>query len=269
MPHLKLDGPEPIEIHYEQRGKGPDLLLIMGLATDLRAWDPVMPHLTSSFRVTRFDNRGVGLSGKPETDYTMRQLSDDAVGVLDALGIARAHVMGVSMGGMIAQHVALNHPDRVDRLVLTVTSAGGRLLVSPEPGVMARLFQPAFGKSADELAELHGPIIFGDRFRREHPELVREIFARSLERPVPPRCFLGQIAAIMGHDTSARLGDIKARTLVICGDDDILVPPGNSEKLADAIAGAELVRLEGAGHAVTHETPEELAAVVRRFLKAG
>jgi len=263
MPHADVGG---LALHYQQQGEGPDLLMIMGLGTDLYAWDQVLPHI-EGFRVTRFDNRGAGLSDKPEGDYSMRDFVADTLGLMDALGIERAHLAGISMGGMIAQHLAIAHPERVERLALMVTSAGGPAFVPPAPWVLGAMTNPPTDPTPEALAERHGPVLFSERFRRERPEEVVRVFTRSLERPMPMRCFQSQLAAIMRHDATGGLGGLRMPTLVVSASDDALVPPANSEHLLRALPGAGHHRVEGSGHAITHEAPRELAEVLMRFLE--
>lgn len=263
MPSIEANG---LEINYEQVGSGPDLLLIMGLGAELRAWGPVMDELQADFRITAFDNRGTGLSTKASGDYSMSMLAADAAALLVALDIQRAHVFGMSMGGMIAQHLALGWPDLVEKLVLGCSSAGGATMVQPEMWVIGRLTQAPQRESAEAAAELHGPILFGDAWREAHPEQVVEVFRRALERPTPSECFSSQLAAILHHDTRARLGDLSVPTLIVSGDADVIVPVENSRILLDALPQSRLVVLPNVGHALNHEATGALGAAVRSFL---
>ncbi len=263
MPTVTANG---IEIHYAQEGEGPDLLLIMGLGADHRAWDALAERLTASFRVTRFDNRGVGETEKAAGPYSMAMMADDAAGVLDALGIARTHVFGISMGGMIAQHLTVRHPSRVDRLILGCTAAGGPRATQPAPWVIGKLMTPALGLSAEEQLETHGPILFAESFIRDHRDIALATFERAVERPTPPATYSAQVGAIMTHDATDGLTDVGVPTLVVTGGADVLVPPANSVLLAELIPGAELLTLPGVGHALNLEAIDELDAALGRFL---
>ncbi|RME74004.1 MAG: alpha/beta fold hydrolase [Planctomycetota bacterium] len=258
-----------ISLFYEQFGSGPDLLLIMGLGAPGNMWEPVLPYLTPHFRVTTFDNRGVGRSGCPEGPYTMAQMARDAIALLDALGIERTHVVGISMGGMIAQHLALEAPERVERLVLAATSAGGPQAVRPEPWVIELLTRPRAGKSSLELIREAAPILFAPGFIERHPEVLTEIARRNDERPTAPEGVQNQILAIVGHDVADRLREITAPTLVVTGDADVLVPPQNSAHLAAAIPGAQQLVLPGVAHGLLHEATERFAEAIRSFCLEG
>ncbi|GIW72778.1 MAG: alpha/beta hydrolase [Planctomycetota bacterium] len=266
MPYARANG---IRLHYVQEGSGPDLLLIMGLGASHLAWEPLVELLRPHFRLTRFDNRGTGLSDQPAGPYTMAELADDAAGLLTALGIERAHVFGVSMGGMIAQHLALRHPERLERLVLGCTSAGGPHAVLPEPWALAILTRPRAGRSVEEYVREAVPILFAPGFAEAHPEVIEAVCRRAAALPTPDAGVQSQLAAIMDHDVSARLGEIAAPTLVVTGELDVLVPPANSELLARGIPGARLLVLPGVAHAFIQEAPEASAELLRAFLLEG
>jgi 3-oxoadipate enol-lactonase len=257
-----------VDLYYEEHGSGDPLLLIMGLAADARAWMLQTPD---------FDNRGVGRSAKPPGPYTIHEMADDAAGLLDALGIARAHVIGVSMGGMIAQELALRHPDRVRGLVLGCTY--------PEPDAdveRQRQFSvTAFGgsvtgtgeiqidlSSLDPMRFFHHllPTVFNQSFIDHEIAKLLPLFTGALEFGFSMEAILGQVAAVMGHRTTDRLHRITAPTLVITGDADRLVPPGNSDVLAENIPGAKLVKIPGGSHGFNFETPEVFNREVLNFL---
>ena len=266
-----------IELYYEEHGSGDPLLLIMGLAADSRAWLFQVPDFARRYRTISFDNRGVGRSSKPPGPYTMHQMADDAAGLLDVLGIAHAHVVGVSMGGMIAQELALRHPGRVRGLVLgctfpepdsaveqqrqfSVSQFGGRITATGEMQIDLQALDPL------QFFQHLLPRVFNQSFiDTELPKLI-ELFSGALEYGFSLEAILGQVQAVMGHRTTERLHQIIAPTLVISGDADLLVPPANSDVLARHIPGARLVKVPGGSHGFNFETPDLFNRHVLDFL---
>src|SRR3954466_15829690 len=222
-----------------KHGSGPPLLFITGFAITSKVFRPVLDLYASRFECILYDHRG-GLT------TSMPELAADAAGLLRSLGLDRAHVYGVSMGGMVAQELALRFPQRVRGLVLAGTTPGG-----------PRAFRPAAG----EL--LRGKWLFSPEFRRRHPERVRELL-RSFE--VRPAALWSHWWATVYHDTVSRLGQIQAPTLVMHGGADLMCPVDNARLLAARIPDAELLIVEGAGHAFPLERPRETFEAVARFL---
>lgn len=254
-----------IELYYEVRGQGQPLVMIMGLMGDVTWWPPaLLEALADKFKVVVFDNRGAGRSDKPDESYTIDMFAADTIGLMDALQIKRAHILGVSMGGMIAQEIALQYPARVDKLILCVTNVGGRETVM-NPAVVAALAQ--FNQlSPEEREEQIVKTLFPGHLIRENPALIEQFRRQYRRYPMRDYCVLHQLEAIMGFSTYDRLGQIKAPVLVITGSEDILIPPENSRILAGQIEGAELVVIEGAGHAIT-ALPDKFLPPVLAFLE--
>ena len=268
---------DSFELYYEEHGSGDPLLLIMGLAADSTAWLFQVPDFATHYRTIVFDNRGVGRSSKPTGPYAIHQMADDTAGLLDVLGIARTHVVGVSMGGMIAQELALRHPRRVRSLVLGCTY--------PEPDAeieRQRQFSLAqFGgtitargemqidvKALDPMSFFQHllPAVFNPEFiEKELPRLM-QVFSGTLQYGFSLEAILGQVAAVISHKATDRLHQIKPPTLVITGDADRLVPPANSDVLAKHIPGARLVKVPGGSHGFNFETPEIFNREVLNFL---
>ena len=265
MPSAKVGD---LRIHYEASGEGEPLLLIMGLGANLDWWDPrLVEALSRDFRTLRFDNRGTGRSGDSEEEYTMRTLADDAAGLLDALAIPRANVLGASMGGMIAQELALAHPERVGRLVLYSTHCGGPHSVPPSPealGIMARL---AGAASTDEAARLTTLLCFTKESVEENPAAVESWRREAFKVPTSQATLLRQLQAIAGFDAYDRLPGLKVPTLVLHGARDILIPPENGSVLAKAIPGSRLVVLEHSAHGLAEDV-EAVIRSVREFLQS-
>ena len=265
MPYTDAPG---FRMYYEEHGSGFPLLLINGLGSDHLEWLHQLPAFAAHGRVVVFDNRGTGKTDVPPGPYTTAQMADDAASLLRALGIPRAHVLGVSLGGMIAQEVALRHPDLVDGLVLGCTGPGGKLSIHPSPEAMAAF---AIAKGEDPEAELRRmlPFLYTDACIRERPGEIEGFVRRRLDHPTPPEGYLAQLSAAVIHDASSRLGNIRARTLVITGDADRLVNWENSLRLAGRIPGAMLVVLPGAPHRLFAETADDFNREVLSFLQNG
>lgn len=266
-----------LDVYYDEHGSGDPLLLVMGLAADSTAWMFQVPAFAQHYRTIVFDNRGVGRTSKPSGPYTIHQMADDAAGLLDVLDVRRAHVVGVSMGGMIAQELALRHPERVRSLVLACTY--------PEPDAEVELNRrfsvERFGGSVtsegqmqvdfkainpmDFLQHLLPTVFSQDFIARELPKLI-QVFSGALQYGFSMEAILGQVAAVMSHQATDRLHQIAVPTLVITGDADRLIPPANSDILAQYIPGAKLVRVAGGSHGFNFETPEVFNRAVLDFL---
>jgi len=256
-------------LYYEVYGEGEPLLLIMGLGANHLAWTAQVPVYAREFRVIVFDNRGTGQSDFPEGgDYTIPLLADDAAALLDALGIDAANVYGVSMGGMIAQEMALRHPEKVRSLILGATSPGGPHAVAPDAQALrALLDQGAAVDSAINSALLD--VLISPTYLAERGSEVLQKFQGLADYPAtPPESYAAQLQAAARHDTYDRLPDIAAPTLVLHGTDDPLLPVGNARILAERIPGAKLVLLEGARHGYILEKQAEADAAVLEFLHA-
>jgi 3-oxoadipate enol-lactonase len=256
-----------LQLAYYVYGQGVPVLMIQGLGGRAADWSSVPVTLAARFQAITFDNRGTGKSDKPDEEYSLDVMADEAIGVLDAVvgsGVP-AHVVGISMGGMIAQLVALRHPRRVKRLVLLSTAPGGSQTVQPSPAAMAALI-PDLSKSPEEIVRNSMQAITAPGFAEAHPDVIREIVATAMNAPTPQFVFVRQMQAIMASDRSDRLAQIDTPTLVIHGDADPLVPHANGELLAHRIPGAALRTLRGCGHLAMWEQPRELCAALLEFL---
>jgi pimeloyl-ACP methyl ester carboxylesterase len=254
-----------IQLYYEVHGRGEPLVLIMGLGASTLGWDMQTPTFSREFQVVAFDNRGSGRSDKPAGHYSVRLFAEDTAGLMDALGMASAHVYGVSMGGFIAQELALSYPQRVRTLVLGATSCGGRQAAVALPEHLSLMIS-LNSLSAEEAAEKGLPLMYSDEFiARKRQELIERALAEAELRP-PPDAYGRQVQAATRHDTCDRLPQICCPTLVISGSEDKIVPAENSRILADQIPSAELVVLPKAGHGYLVECAEESNAIVLDFL---
>ncbi len=249
------------KIYWDETGQGAPLLLIMGLGYTSAMWYRTRPALAQHFRTIAFDNRGVGLSDAPPGPYSIATMAGDAAAVLDAAGVARAHVFGVSMGGMIAQEFALQYPARTRSLILGCTAAGGPSAVRAENNVIELLM--ARGMTLEEAREAVLPYIYDAATPREKIDedtRVRERWLPSLES------YMAQLEGILAWESYSRIAQIAAPTLVIHGKSDALVPPGNGELIAARIPGAKLVLLEHASHLFTTDQPQAAHAEILDFL---
>jgi 3-oxoadipate enol-lactonase len=245
-------------------GERPALLLIQGLGYPRWGWEPLIGPLSRSFRVIAFDNRGIGDSDTPPGPYDIATLAADATAVLDAAGVDRAHVMGASLGGMIAQGLALTYPERVDRLVLACTTPGGEHAF-PLPAATQALIAGASALPPEEATRRFVHNALGDD-RPDHADLVAELVARRMARPQSPEGWRSQAAAALGHDAWAGLPRIAAPTLIVHGTADKVVDPRNADLLAGRICGARVEMLDGLGHLFFWEEPDRVAARVTAFL---
>ena len=252
---------EEVQLYWEEDGTGEPLLLIMGLGYTLDMWHRVRPLLTSRFRVIMFDNRGVGRSDVPDPGYSMSDMARDAVAVLDAAGVSEAHVLGVSMGGYIAQTLAIEHPDRVKSLILGCTACGGPDAVVAEPEVLAALTSRGSMEPADGVRVMI-PYIYDEG---TPTEAIDEDLRIRLRTFPTEKGYMGQLQAIMGLSTWERLDQIRIPTLVLHGQTDRLVPHANGEDIARRISGASFVSIPNASHIFFTDQPESTFAAVTSF----
>ena len=255
-----------LRIAYVTQGDpaAPPLLMIRGLGRTSRHWGAILRELVARFRLILMDNRGVGRSSVPLLPFSTRDMADDAARVLDAAGQTSAHVLGISLGGMVAQELVLRHPTRVRRLVLGCTRGGGRLSGPLEWGAIRNLVGPMRYAPERAIRETARVILSPD-FLREHPEVVEEWVQIARELPPSRRGVLFQLIAASRHDASDRLASVRHDTLVITGDADRLIDAESSRRIAATIPGARLELLPGAGHDFPTERPRETAELVGAF----
>ncbi len=268
MPDATING---VKIHYNEEGEGETLLIIMGYGMPGDVWLGSLPFM-SGFRAIYYDNRGTGQSDKPAGPYTIVQMADDAAGLLDHLGLARAHVYGVSMGGMIAQELVLRHPEKVRALVLGCTLCGGEHATMGEPQVIETLIEVigSMGKG-DPAAwvDRQLPLIFTPEWIAANPG-IRDmlIMLAPLLPPTPPETAQNAMAGLFGWSSYDRLPQITAPTLVIHGDRDVIIPVENAHVIAARIPGAQLHIVHGAGHGYPAQDPVGVHQLVTDFFRA-
>jgi pimeloyl-ACP methyl ester carboxylesterase len=253
------DGPA-----WSSAGDGAPLLLIAGLGLDGNSWWRSVPGFAEHFRVITFDYRGVGESGRARMFCSTDDLADDAAAVLDAAGLESSFVYGFSLGGMVAQRLALRHPERVSALVLGATQAGGPHAVPPAAATLAYLWRARFLSRA-AAAEAAIPHVYGERTRRETPERIAADLEQRGRRRLDPSAYRGHVAAAMTHDAQSSLHAIDVPTLVVHGENDRLIPKANGERIARTIPDARLHLIPRAGHYYSTDEPS-VDGVITGFL---
>jgi pimeloyl-ACP methyl ester carboxylesterase len=251
------------KIYWDEQGSGEPLLLIMGLSYPSYMWHRSRPVLAQRYRTIALDNRGVGQSDVPPGTYSIPLMASDAAAVLDAAGVESANVFGVSMGGMIAQEFALQYPNRVRSLILGCTTPGGPDAVQPDPEALQVLLRRDV--TPEESKEAIIPFIYDAATPRA---LIDEDMAIRMKWYPTAQGYMGQLQGIFGWEAYSRIAQIAAPTLVLHGESDRLVLPGNARLIAERIAGAKLVLIPHASHIFdTDQTAASLHAILE-FLAA-
>jgi 3-oxoadipate enol-lactonase len=252
-----------IVLDCERSGAGPPLLLIMGMSGTALHWrERFLAPLRRDFEVIAYDHRGVGASSRLEGSLTITQLAEDAAGLLDGLELDSAHVLGISMGGMVAQELALARPERVRTLALGCTYCGGPGGSLASPAVIQRLSDAMASGDREQSLRAAWEINMSAAIAADD-EAYAEFRAIALRRPVAVPVIIAQMQAVVAHDTSARLPGLRMPTLVMHGSEDQLLPVENGRLIASLIPGAQLEILEGAGHMFFWERPERSSELVR------
>jgi 3-oxoadipate enol-lactonase len=265
MPTLTIDG---TDIYYERRGSGEPMLLIQGLGGNHLHWgDGFLDALQDGFELILYDHRGAGRSGVLEGDCTIARLADDAVALLDALEVESAHVVAISMGGMVAQELVLAHPERVRTLTLGCSFPGGPEAKMTDQEVVGQIAEAVLSGDGERAIRVGYEVMIAPEYAADPANY--ETYSKAAEQyPASIPTLMAQLSAILGHDTSARLADVAVPTLVIHGTADRLLASVNGELLARLIPGARLELLEGAGHMFFWEQPERSARLVREHVAA-
>jgi len=278
MPKVKVND---IQVYYEVKGEGFPLVMINGGNENLDCWNPrLIEALSKRFKLVLFDNRDAGRTDASDREYTIRLFVDDTAGLMEALGVSKAHILGISMGGMIAQELAINYPEKVSKLVLCSTSNQW----SPNKEASRILLAMERGCSIEELAEIYlsfpfvndYPIdhirrdptvvnIFTADYVKENPDLVNLNHQRFWEHPPSKEGSRRQFNAVKGFNTQGRLHQIRVPTLVLHGKKDFVFPPENGAILAEAIPNAKLVFFKKSAHYLAEEM-EEVIHVLTEFL---
>jgi 3-oxoadipate enol-lactonase len=268
MAYADLSG---IRLYYQVRGQGEALVLVPGMGADHSSWFRQISAFQKYYRVIIFDPRSIGKSSRPKEPYAFRALADDVAGLLDHLGIEKAHVLGQSLGGIVAQEIAIDYPRRVLRLILVSTLAGGDTeAVSPD---IVKTFGPADGAAGTGLSGIDTrktmKTLIAMTFNRWPYRKAMQLLSRLFVKPEMFDGLSDQVAAMAGHTTLDRLHLIQARTLVITGSADRIIRPEASELLASRIPGASLVMVKGGSHGFNLEMAGRFNREILDFLGAG
>lgn len=266
MPKVRANS---IDIYYEISGQGQPLVLISGLGYTLWQWHKMIPGLAKRYQVIAFDNRGVGRTEKPAGPYSADLLAEDTASLLEALKIERAHVMGHSMGGFIAQALVLKHAEKIDKLILCATNFGGPNHIPVTQEAMAVLSDV----SGDPVERFKRGIVVScaPGFAEAHPDIIAEWLEYRAQNPIEPEPYQAQMAVGLGllsaqASFEEKLSDVQAPTLILFGKYDKVVPPENAELLAEKIPDSKIHILADAGHFFPIEVPETANTVISQFL---
>ncbi len=268
MPTLKSNG---IHIAYEINGTGHPLVFITGVGYGKWFWHKVVPELAKTFQVITFDNRGAGESDKPAGPYTVPMLAADTAGLLDALNLKGAYVMGHSLGGYIAQELMVTRPDLIGKLILASTNFGGLKVIPITPEAMKVLTD----RTGDpvELVQRGIALACAPGFAQKYANVAQELMQYRFTNPVPGPQYAAQVAAGAGtmaytdDQVDARMQAIKAPTLIMFGEFDRVVPPGNADLMAQKIANVKIKIIPGTGHMFPMEDPGATVKAITEFLK--
>ncbi|MEP6706574.1 MAG: alpha/beta hydrolase [Pyrinomonadaceae bacterium] len=261
MPFTENEG---TKIYWDEYGGGQPLLLIMGLGSTSDLWYRLLPELSSHYRTILFDNRGVGRSDVPPGPYSITTMASDAAAVMNAAGAGAAHVLGFSMGGFIAQELALNYPEKVRALILAGTACGGRDAVRAAPEVLVAL-EARGVKTLEEAFWMMAPYNYDSSTL---PARLEEDLAASLRTPLQRKGYVAQLQGIaLWAGSHNRLSKLDAPVLIIHGESDQLIPPANARILASAIANSRVVMIPRAGHRFMTDQPEAASEAILSFLE--
>ncbi len=261
MPYANVDG---CNYYYEITGDGAPLVMIRGLGSNLDHWYPQIPALKKRFRVLTFDNPGIARTKDVITPYSILKMAQNIAGLMDVVGIEKAHVLGLSMGGMIAQELALNFPERIQRLILCVTHCGKSHSI-PSSDKVNQLFSAMVNEGTNEAKTAASAVMFAPETLKNRPETAGEYAKVSMEYPAATDILIKQSQAIQEFDSWERLPEITALTLALGADKDVLIPPGNLNILAERIPNAKLCIIKGGGHQVLVEQADACNAAITDF----
>jgi len=261
-----------IELYYQIHGDGFPLLMIQGFSGGHDAWFFQTRAFKKKYKVIVFDNRGIGKTQRSPTPYTVKTMADDAVGLLNHLGIGKAHILGMSLGGIVAQEIAINYPAKVEKLVLVCTTTGDDEISNIHPDMLKAMglkegdTQPEL-RSLDFRKTTTGIVSLA--FNKRLYRLINVPLVKLYMKRVDMEGLIQQMEAVVGHSTGDRINTIKAPTLVLTGTEDRVISPHSSDEIAGKIPDARLVKLEGGSHAFFLEMRKEFNREVLDFLKNG
>ena len=256
---------ENVNIYYEIIGQGEPLVMIRGISSNVDHWYEQVPVLSKKYQLLVFDNRAIARSSDPGGSFSTRDMAADTAGLMEAVGIKKAHVLGYSMGGMIAQEIALAYPEKVNGLILVATDCGISLRVKAKPK-FSRLFSEMIRLGTNEVKKAAAGCLFAKQTFETRPDIIQRYTEVSLRFPASQKTLSRQWAAITQHDACNRLPKISSPTLLITGSEDELIPPQNTEVMAQRIPGAQMISIDGGGHLFLVEQPEAFNEALIGFL---
>jgi pimeloyl-ACP methyl ester carboxylesterase len=255
-----------INIYYEIHGEGFPLVDIIGLAADLNWWIPEIIEAHSKyFKTIIFDNRGAGRTDKPDIPYSIKMMANDTIGLMDALNIEKAHILGGSLGGFIAQEIVISYPEKVEKLVLCSTHCGGSKQVLPSNEVLQKMMAIQ-GLPPEKFIDTILSYCYTDQFIKNNPDFVESYRKRILQHVIPHHAYLDQVEANMSFSSGMKLKKIKAPTLIMHGREDLIIPWQNAEVLANKIPNAKVIIVENAAHLIFQPDPKAVIEPTIDFL---
>ena len=268
MPTLQVND---IGIYYKISGIGDPFILIRGLSSSLDSWPPYsIEEFSKLFKTILFDNRGAGRTSIPEGKYSSKLMASDTIGLMDALNIKKASILGYSMGGCIAQEIAINHPNRVSKLILASTWSGhahGIVTPNPEENPFPKMIPLIKQKRFEEMARVLTDALFPEHFKKKNPQIIENVIKNYMAHPPSSRGFEGQRAYVETFETYDKLSEINIPTLVLHGGKDKILPVENAKILTEKIPSARLRIFKDAGHGVIIQELKAWTDEILNFLK--
>jgi len=260
-----------INIYYKIHGEGNPFILIRGLSSSLDSWPPYsIEQFSKSFKTILFDNRGAGRTDIPDGKYTAKMMADDTVGLMDALDINKAYLLGFSMGGCIAQEIVLNYPNRITKLILTSSWSGpshGIVTPIPEENPFPKMLPLMKEGNYEKMARILTNSLFPEDYKKKNPHIVEKVVKNYMAQPPTPKGFEGQSAYVEAFETYDRLSEINIPTLILHGTEDKILPVENAKILAENIPSAELILFKNTGHGLIIQELKLWTQKVIEFLK--
>ncbi|MDX1707183.1 MAG: alpha/beta hydrolase [Desulfobacterales bacterium] len=253
-------------LYYELVGRGQPLVMIRGVGSNVDHWYDQVPALSRKFQLLVFDNRGIARSSDPGGPFSIRDMAADTIALMDAVGIKKAHVLGYSMGGMVAQEMAVNYPQKIAGLILVATDCGISLRIRAQPEV-TRLFSEMIRLGTEEAKLAAARCLFANQTFENNPQVIQHYADVSQRFPATQKMLAKQWAAVTQHDACDRLQGISSPTLAITGSEDVLIPPQNAAVLAERIPHAQMISIDGGGHLFLIEQPRQFNQAIIKFLE--
>lgn len=265
MPKIQIND---FELYYSESGSGDPLMMIMGLGANSEWWDETsIERLSEHFKVIKMDNRGTGRSDKSNEAFTINNLAEDVAKLLDKINISRANILGLSMGGMIAQEIAINFPEKVSNLVLCSTFCGGPKSKFPSTEVVDILSKSRKGRSIEEIVDDFAQLLYTRDFIEDNPEIMQIKKANMSKYPISNDVYKKQGKAIFSHNACKKLKSIKSPTLIMHGREDVLIPPENAEIMHDLIPNSKLVIIDNTAHELFSQQTAQVLSKIIEFLE--